>query len=169
VDHDGRRRAAHRGVPPDLCWLLVPLAVEIGWQLHLRSDWGELPVRTGKENVGTPVVGVVRTLLDVDDATAHPVWEAERLAVLALLVWAGLRLRRSALPEGVRVAWVLAALLAASLGGWTYDVQFLRAVNEAIGLSLLVLLVDRGRISGLLLSGAALLSVFVGRTYTTVL
>jgi hypothetical protein len=67
------------------------------------------------------------------------------------------------------VAWVLAALLAVSLGGWTYDVQFLRAVNEAIGLSLLVLLVDRGRISGLLLSGAALLSVFVGRTYTTVL
>ena len=153
----------------DVCWLLVPLAVEIGWQLHLRSVWGELPVRTGKENVGTPVVGVVRTLLDVDDATAHPVWEVERLAVLALLVWAGLRLRRSALPEGVRVAWVLAALLAVSLGGWTYDVQFLRAVNEAIGLSLLVLLVDRGRISGLLLSCAALLSVFVGWTYTTVL
>jgi hypothetical protein len=68
VDHDGRRGRAHRGVPPDLSWLLVPLAVEIGWQLHLRSVWGELPVRTGKENVGTPVVGVVRTLLDVDDA-----------------------------------------------------------------------------------------------------
>jgi hypothetical protein len=164
-----RRRTTARPRWTGLGWLLLPLVVEVGWQLHLRSVWGELPVRTGKENVGTPVVGVVRTLLDRDDATAHPVWEVERLAVLALLVWAGLRLRRSALPEGVRVAWVLAALLAVSLGGWTYDVQFLRAVNEAIGLSLLVLLVDRGRISRLLLSGAVLLSLYVGWTYTTVL
>jgi hypothetical protein len=149
-------------------WLLLPLAVEIGWQLHLRSVWGELPVRTGKENVGTPFVGVVRTLVDVTDAKAHPVWEAERVAVLALLVWAGLRLRRSTLPNGVRVAWALSALLALSLGGWTYDVQFLRAVNEAIGLSLLVLLLDRALISRLMVLGASALSLYVAWQYTTV-
>jgi hypothetical protein len=153
----------------DLGWLLVPLVLEVGWQLHLRDVWGELPVRTGRENVGTPVVGVFRTLLDVDGARAHPVWEVERLAVLALLAWAAVRLRRSPLPGGVRVAWALSALLAMSLGAWTYDVQFLRAVNEAIGLSLLVLLADRERISRLLVTGAALLSVYVGWTYTTVL
>ncbi|MDT7537261.1 MAG: hypothetical protein QOI82_846 [Actinomycetota bacterium] len=149
-------------------WLLLPLAVEIGWQLHLRSVWGELPVRTGKENVGTPFVGVVRTLVDVTDAKAHPVWEAERLAVLALLVWAAVRLRRSTLPNGVRVAWALSALLALSLGGWTYDVQFLRAVNEAIGLSLLVLLLDRALISRLMVLGASALSLYVAWQYTTV-
>jgi hypothetical protein len=149
-------------------WLLVPLVVEIGWQLHLRSVWGELPIRTGKENVGTPFVGVLRTLTDVDGATAHPVWEAERLAVLALLVWAGVRLRRSTLPVGIRVAWGLSALLALSLGGWTYDVQFLRAVNEAIGLSLLVLLVDRALISRLVVGGVSALSLYVAWQYTTV-
>jgi hypothetical protein len=149
-------------------WLVVPLLVEVAWQLHLRSVWGELPVRTGKENVGTPFVGVLRTVTDVDGAKAHPVWEAERLALLALLVWAGVRLWRSSLPGGVRAAWALAAALALSLGGWTYDAQFLRAVNEAVGLSLLVLVVDRALLSRLLVAGAALLSLYVGWQYTTV-
>jgi hypothetical protein len=149
-------------------WLLLPLAVEVCWQLHLGQVWGELPVRTGKENVGTPFLGVARTLVDVDDATAHPVWEAERLAVLALLMWSGVRIWRTALPAGVRMAWALAALLALSLRGWTYDAQFLRAVNEGVGLSLLVLLVDRALVSRLLLAGSGLLSLYVGWQYTTV-
>jgi hypothetical protein len=149
-------------------WLLVPLVVEVGWQLYLRSVWGELPVRTGKENVGSPFIGVLRTVTDIDGARAHPVWEVERLAALSLLVWAGVRLWRSALPGGLRVAWGLSALLALSLGGWTYDVQFLRAINEAIGLSLLVLVLDRALISRLLVGGAALLSLYVGWQYTTV-
>lgn len=148
--------------------LLVPLVVEVGWQLYQRSVWGELPVRTGKENVGTPFVGVLQTVVDVDDAKAHPVWEAERLAVLGLLVWAAVRLRASALPAGVRVAWALAVLFALSLGAWTYDVQFLRAVNEAIGLSLLVLVADRSRISRLVVAGAVLLSLYVAWQYTAV-
>jgi hypothetical protein len=151
-----------------LTLLLVPLVVEVGWQLHLRSVWGELPVRTGKENVGTPLVGVLRTVTDVDGARAHPVWEAERLAVLALIGWAGLRLRGSPLPGGLRVAWLLAGVFALSLGGWTYDVQFLRAVNEAIGLSLLVLVLDRGRVSRLVVSGVVVLSLYVAWQYTTV-
>jgi hypothetical protein len=78
------------------------------------------------------------------------------------------RLVRGRYPNGLRVAWVLSALLALSLGGWTYDVQFLRAINEAIGLSLLVLVVDRAVISRLLVSGATLLSLYVGWQYTTV-
>jgi hypothetical protein len=151
-----------------LSWLLVPLVVEVGWQVHLSRVWGELPVRTGKENVGTPFLGVLRTLVDVDGARAHPVWECERLAVLALLGWAAVRLLRTPVSGGVRVAWGLAVLLALSLGGWTYDAQFLRAINEAIGLSLLVLVVDRALVSRLLLSGAALLTLYVGYQYTTV-
>ena len=161
-----RSRDRRALLPP--AWLLMPLLVEVGWQLYLRSVWGELPVRTGKENVGTPFVGVLRTLFDVDGAMAHPVWEAERLAVLALLVWAALRLRRSTLSGGLRVAWGLAALLALSLGGWTYDVQFLRAINEAIGLSLLVLVVDRALLSRMIVAGAGLLSLYVGWQYTAV-
>ena len=158
-----------RRVQLPVLWLLLPLAVEVAWQLHLGTVWGELPVRTGKENVGTPFLGVARTLVDLDGARAHPVWEAERLAVLGLLVWSGVRLWSSTLPGGVRVAWGLSALLALSLGGWTYDAQFLRAVNEAIGLSLLVLVLDRALLSRLVLSGAALLSAYVGWQYTTVL
>jgi len=149
-------------------WLLLPLAVEVAWQWHLGAVWGELPVRTGKENVGTPFLGVARSLVDLDGARSHPVWEAERLAVLGLLVWSGVRLWRSALPAGLRVAWGLAALLALSLGGWTYDAQFLRAVNEAVGLSLLALVVDRALLSRLVVSGAGLLSLYVGWQYTTV-
>src|SRR4051794_27499338 len=165
----GWLRSRDRRALPAVAWLLLPLVVEIGWQLYLRSVWGELPIRTGKENVGTPFVGVLRTLTDVDGAQAHPVWEAERLAVLALVIWAAVRLRRSTLPRGLRVAWGLSALLALSLGGWTYDVQFLRAVNEAVGLSLLVLLVDRALMSRLIVAGAAVLSLYVGWQYTTVL
>lgn len=149
-------------------WLLVPLVVEVGWQLHLRRVWGELPVRGGSDNVGPPFLGVLRTIVDVDGARAHPVWEVERLAVLSLLLWAAIRLWRSPFPPGLRIAWGFAAALALSLGGWTYDAQFLRAVNEAVGLSLLVLIVDRTASSRLLLSGAGLLSLYVGWQYTGV-
>ena len=83
-------------------------------------------------------------------------------------VWAAVRLWHSPLTGGVRVAWALAAALALSLGGWTYDAQFLRAVNEAVGLSLLVLVVDRAMMSRLIVTGAALLSLYVGWQYTTV-
>jgi hypothetical protein len=41
------------------------------------------------------------------------------------------------------VAWVLAVALSLAVGGWTSDVQFLRAANEGIGLSVLVALSDR--------------------------
>jgi len=46
---------------------------------------------------------------------------------------------------GETVAWLLAVAVALSLRTWSTDVQFLRAANEAVGLSLLVAAGDTGR------------------------
>ena len=51
--------------------------------------------------------------------------------------------RRAAVTGGEAAAWVLAVALSLTVDGWTSDVQFLRAANEAIGLSVLVALSDR--------------------------
>ena len=86
---------------------------------------------------------------------------AERVGVLALFGYAAVALatRRAGVTGGEAVAWALSVLLAVAVAGWTSDVQFLRAANEGIGLSVLVALADRrsraGRWALLLAAGMA--------------
>jgi hypothetical protein len=111
------------------------------------------------------VLGVLDTLAaDVPGpAVLTLVVTAERVGVLALFGYAGwaLAARRARVTAGEAVAWALAVALALALSSWTSDVQFLRAANEAIGLSVLVALADRGRIGrwALLLAAAMTLGV----------
>jgi hypothetical protein len=132
-------------------WLAVPAVVAVGWQLVLLQVWGVLPVRSGGPTNfgGLPVLGVLDTLAaDVPGAAVLTlVVTCERVAVLALFGYAGWALvaHRARLTGGEAVAWALAVAMALSLTSWSTDVQFLRAANEAIGLSILVALSDRGR------------------------
>ena len=123
-----------------------------------------------------PGLGVLDTLLyGVPEGraglSAQPLvrlaWTLESWAMLALVVYAGVALLRgwSRTGTGERVAWALAALLALSLRGWSYDVQFLRAAAEATGLSLLVALGDPGRWGRLALAGGAGVSACVAAQY----
>jgi hypothetical protein len=138
--------------------LLVPVAVGVGWQVVLAQLWGSVPVRSGGSGNlgGLPLLGVFGSLLaDLPDFTnqaiANPMVGAvvfvERFGLLALFCAAGLALaRRSAQASlGEVVAWGLAVGLALALRNWSTDVQFLRAANEAVGLSLLIVLGDPGR------------------------
>jgi hypothetical protein len=132
-------------------WLAVPAVVAVGWQLVLLQVWGVLPVRSGGSTNfgGLPVLGVLDTLAaDVPGAAVLTlVVTCERVAVLALFGYAGWALvtRRARVTGGETVAWVLAVALALSVRSWSSDVQFLRAANEGLGLSVLVALADRGR------------------------
>jgi hypothetical protein len=152
---------------------VLPVVAGVGWQVALWQLWGSLPVRSGGSGnlADLPVLGVFRSLVaDLPDFTgptiANPlvgvVVFGERLAVLALFCYAGLALLRGRgrLGTGEAVAWALAVAMALSLQGWSTDVQFLRAANEAVGLSLLVALGD-ARVSGRLARslGAALVVV----------
>ena len=134
-----------------VAWLAVPAAVAVGWQLVLLRVWGVLPVRSGGATnfAGRPVLGVLDTL-----AAGVPgppvvtlVVTGERIAVLGLFGYAAWALvtRRARLTGGETVAWALGVALALSLTTWSSDVQFLRAANEGLGLSVLVALSDRGR------------------------
>ena len=163
------RRASRRPAPggAGLAWLAVPVTVGLAWQLVLLAVWGSLPLRSGGSgNLGSlPLAGVLGSLL-ADVPGSAPVQVAvvgARLATLALLAYAGLTLvlRRSRLSGGEAVAWVLAALLALSLRAWSSDVQFLRAANEAVGLSVLVALGDDSRLgrAARLLAAALVLGV----------
>lgn len=132
-------------------WLAVPAVVAVGWQLVLLQVWGVLPVRSGGPTNfgGLPVLGVLDTLAaDVPGAAVLTlVVTCERVAVLALFGYAGwaLATRRARATGGETVAWVLAVAVALSVRSWSSDVQFLRAANEGLGLSVLVALADRGR------------------------
>ncbi len=134
-------------------WLLVPLAVVVGWQAVVHATWGSWPVGSSSGNLGLPVVGVARTIfrgagswsaLDRTDLLAH-FFLFERLLLAAFLLYVGFSLARSRLPAEIRLGWVLAAVLAVSASGWAHDVQFLRAANEAVTVGLLVLLARPGR------------------------
>jgi hypothetical protein len=139
-------------------WLLLPIAVGLGWQLVLWQIWGTVPLRSGGSGNlgGLPVLGVLTSLVtDVpgltDSAVGNPAVRAvvflERVALLALFCYAGLAIvrRRGRVSVGAAVAWALSVTLALTLRHWRSDVQFLRAANEAVGLSLLVALGDPGR------------------------
>jgi len=149
-----RGRVADRWAGPAgsrwaLAWLALPATVAVAWQLVLLEVWGVLPVRSGGPNFGGwPVLGVFGTLAaDVPGpAVLTLVVTAERVGVLALFGYAGwaLAARRARVTVGEAVAWALAVALALAVSGWSSDVQFLRAANEGLGLSVLVALADRG-------------------------
>jgi hypothetical protein len=159
-------------------WLLLPVAVEAAWQGWLASVWGRLPILTGEGNTSFPLLGVLHLLLIPSAATGHKVplqvvFEVERIAIVALLGWAGWLIvrRRSAVSAGEVCSWALAVLLAATVQtrNWKADVAFLRSTYEAWGLSVLVLLQasrhrDRRSVT-VLLGGAALITAGVGLMY----
>jgi hypothetical protein len=140
-DPRGNRRA--------LAWLAVPAVTAVAWQLVLLRAWGVLPVRSGGATsfAGLPVLRVLYTLAAgvPGPPVLTAVVTAERIGVLALFGYAAVALvtRRASATGGEAVAWALSVLLALAVAGWTSDVQFLRAANEAIGLSVLVALADR--------------------------
>lgn len=154
--------------------LLVPLAVTVGWQLYLRGVWGELPISATDGDVGAPFAQTARTLfrhadlLDWSgkDAILENLWLAERVALAAFIGYVAVTFRRSAVPDGLKVAYAVAALLALS-AAWHRDVGFLRAANEAIVVGLLVLLGSRA--SRPVLAGAAAMSLGVAALYGAVL
>ena len=140
-DPRGNRRA--------LAWLAVPAVTAVTWQLVLLRVWGVLPVRSGGTTsfAGQPVLRVLDTLAAgvPGPPVLTAVVTAERVGVLALFGYAAVALatRRAGATGGEAVAWALSVLMALAVAGWTSDVQFLRAANEAIGLSVLVALSDR--------------------------
>lgn len=155
-----------------LAWLVLPVAVAVGWQLVLAQVWGVLPVRSGGPTNfgGWPVLGVLGSLAaDVPGGAAvTAIVTAERVGVLALFGYAGwaLATRRARLPAGEVAGWGLAVAMALALTGWSTDVQFLRAGNEAIGLTVLVALADRTRTGRWALLLAAAMTAGVALEYT---
>lgn len=162
--------ATRRDLRP-VAWLAVPVAAAVAWQLALLQVWGVLPVRAGSPTNfgGWPVLGVLGTLAAEvpGPAVVTLVVTAERVAVLGLFGYAAWALlaRRAAVTGGEAVAWVLAVALTLSLTGWTSDVQFLRAGNEALGLSVLVALADRSRAGRRVLLLAAAMACGVALEY----
>ena len=138
-----------RGNRGALAWLAVPAVTAVAWQLVLLRAWGVLPVRSGGATsfAGLPVLRVLDTLAAgvPGPPVLTAVVTAERVGVLALFGYAAVALatRRAGATGGEAVAWALSVLMALAVAGWTSDVQFLRAANEAIGLSVLVALSDR--------------------------
>ena len=143
-----------RGNRGALAWLAVPAVTAVAWQLVLLRAWGVLPVRSGGTTsfAGQPVLRVLDTLAAgvPGPPVLTAVVTAERVGVLALFGYAAVALatRRAGTTGGEAVAWALSVLMALAVAGWTSDVQFLRAANEAIGLSVLVALADRRSRSG---------------------
>ena len=148
---DTLRSAALRPALLRTALLLVPLAVTVAWQVHLRGVWGEYPLAATDGDVGAPFAQTVTSLFAHADLTAwgskdavlENLWLAERLALAAFLAYAACaayRLRRT--DAATATAYALALLLATS-AAWHRDVGFLRAANEAIVVGMLVLLASK--------------------------
>ncbi len=184
ADPVGRRAA--RGWWPAAGWLALPLLVAAGWQLWLWHVWGELPVRAGPRNNlgGLPVLGVLDSVAGglvrltgphADNPAVGALFAVERLALLLAFGFAAVALLRgwSRVTPGERIGWGLTVALAVWLTGWAYDVQFLRAAYEALGMSVLVALfvqdrAGRRRVATLVLAASGALTAVVAVMYVLV-
>jgi hypothetical protein len=128
---------------------LIPIAGFIVWQLVLLYATGKLPVyRSGGENLGIPLVGLVRGLshyLPLFPTTGSALWLGE-LAILTFVVVGGAISFRAA-PVEFRALWVVSVLLVltTATGIWLGDVGF-RSLDDAYLMSWLLLLYRRGPI-----------------------
>lgn len=156
-----------RSRAPAYAALVVPVIVLVCWQLLLRDWWGEAPAGASGANLGVPLIGVLRSLVNtsLNGRRIHPggwagsLWFLERVWLLLVIGFAALSLRRSRAGEA-RWAWIALAALALSLDGWIYDIQFLRATTEAATMSLVVVLGRPGvAATRILASSAALMAV----------
>ena len=128
---------------------LIPIAGFLVWQLVLLYATGKLPIyRSGGENLGIPLVGVVHGLshyLPLFPTTGSALWLGE-LVILTFVVVGGAISFRAA-PVEFRSLWVVsvALVLTTAKGIWLGDVGF-RSLDDAYLMSWLLLLYRRGPI-----------------------
>jgi hypothetical protein len=155
-------------------WLGVPFAVELAWQLYLRSVWGgALPAFAGG-HPGLPVLQAVESFFSGASGVglSHQglldlIWIVERVALVAFLVVVATGLKRSAVAVDIRVGWVAAVIVSLSTP-WHTD-GFLRAANEAIVLGQLLLVGRRDRLATRTLAGTAAGSILMAAMYAVAL
>jgi hypothetical protein len=146
---DGRARLAPRR--DDLVWV-IPVVGFALWQMLLLVATGRLPIyKSGGENLGIPVVGLVHGIthyLSLFPSTASALWFGE-LAVLIVLIVGTTRLRSHA-PRELRVLWVVSIVLGAcaATGIWLGDVGF-RSLDDIYLMSWVVLLFHPSRLTPL--------------------
>jgi hypothetical protein len=156
-------------------WLLLPLAIEVGWQLWLQQVWGgRLPLLSGPANNSSePLLGIVRQFfmgLDMSSATrlilglSYLVERCVLVLLLATALWVLVN-RATQTRTGEATAWALSTIVALTLSQWANDVSFLRATYESWGLSVLVLLASRSRVSDKALLGAGGVTAGVALLY----
>jgi hypothetical protein len=77
------------------------------------------------------------------------------------MLWAVARVRRTLLPVSSQVVWGAATAIALSVGGWAYDIQFLRAATEGVTMSVLLLIATPGRWTTRVLGASAAVTAVV--------
>lgn len=129
---------------------VLPPAAFVGWQAVCKAATGDVPLlgSSGK-NLVLPFTDLVPAAAGwLRDAAALDraglINTGQLLALTVLVVLAGLSLRSSAAPPGVRAAWVVALLLVASLSRnvWIGPADF-RTAAELHATSALLLLDGR--------------------------
>jgi hypothetical protein len=154
-------------------WLLLPVAVEGGWQLWVMHVWhSRLPILLGSNNTGTPFIGIITNFVFTDgtqrvDQVLDGTYLIERVVLVVLLATAGwlVASRRARIGLGLTVAWAAAAVVALTLQRWADDISFLRATYEGWALSVLVVLSARTRWTEIVLILAGSVSAGVGLIY----
>jgi hypothetical protein len=162
------RGPALRASLPAYAALVVPVVVLLAWELILRRRWGDVPASSSQANLGMPVFGVLRTLVNttLHGRRIHPggragvLWFVERVWLLVVIGFAAISLGRSRARD-LGWAWLGVVVLALSLEGWVYDLQFLRATNEAAMMSLLVVTGRPGIAGTRILAASAVLMAVV--------
>jgi hypothetical protein len=137
--------AAIRGRPrPTLRTIAVaasPLVVLAIWQALLWRTWDELATTGGDSNFALPLVGLVRALGHATDGLDGLAIAGAALGVVALVALAATAVRRSTIPDELRLAWALYAVIAVFLSDevWASYQASLRVMAELTLLSVLVI------------------------------
>jgi hypothetical protein len=133
-----RRKRSWRESPA----FLIPGIIQVAWQIYLKTLYQHFPASNDLlSNLGipvfTPLKGLVLHLHPLD--TTNLLWLLQLATLVAVVIQAAMSLRRSSLPDYVKVAWTIMVALTLSLSGeiW-YHSSYFRAIDLVWLLSLLL-------------------------------
>lgn len=130
-------------------WLMMPLATYGAWQLWIFETWGTFASSAGGDLLAVPFgAPAVLFIQAVKSAFGfHPFQLLELLLLGAMIFLAAGVLVRSAVDSGIKFAWLIYLLMAASLSAsvWVEDWAFFRGCEELMVLSFIILMGARDR------------------------
>ncbi len=146
-------------------YFTLPIATFLLWQTTLLINWREIPVLSGKMNIGIPFSGFISFLIDASSFQT-PLQRRSFPEVILLLAFAlGViyLIRSTSASAHEALCWFLYVALALSLSSviWVEDWAYLRALSEFCALGIIIVIGSASRVRAIILGSFSMFWLFI--------